>query len=124
MTNYTKNQIVTGTVSGIETYGIFISLEDNYSGLVHISEISDGFVKNISDYVELNEIINVKILEVNQERNHLKLSIKNFDYRINKKNKNKISETSLGFSTLKKKLNNWIEYKKEELNDLVYNSKS
>lgn len=123
MINYTKDEIVTGTVTGIEEYGIFISLEDNYSGLIHISEISDGFVKNINDYVELNEVINVKILEVDKIRNHIKLSIKNFDYRINKKNQNKINETPLGFSTLQKKLNNWIEYKKEELKELTYNSK-
>ena len=36
MINYTKDEIVTGTVTGIEEYGIFISLEDNYSGLIHI----------------------------------------------------------------------------------------
>lgn len=124
MTNYVKNEIVTGTVTGIETYGIFVSLNNNYSGLVHISEISDGFVKNINNYVELNEVIKVKILEVDQKNNQVKLSIKNFDYRINKKNQNKINETSLGFSTLQKKLDNWIEYKKEELKDLAYNYKN
>ena len=121
MSNYIKNEIITGTVTGIEPYGIFVSLEDDYSGLVHISEISDAYVRNINDYVELDEIIRVKILAIDNESHHLKLSIKNFDYRINKKNSTNIKETSLGFSTLHKNMNIWIEKKKKELQELEYN---
>ena len=46
MNQYKKGEIVTGCVTGIEKYGIFVSLDDYYSGLIHISEISDFFVKN------------------------------------------------------------------------------
>lgn len=122
MTNYSKNEIVTGTVTGIETYGIFVSLENGYSGLVHISEISDGYVKNINNYVNINEVIKVKILSVDEKKHHIKLSIKNFDYRINKKDKNKIKETTLGFLTLHESMYNWIEKKKKELKKIAYNN--
>ncbi len=115
MAKYVKNDIVIGTVTGIENYGIFVSLDDSYSGLIHISEISDKYVKNVCDYANLDEKIRVKVLYVDEESNHLKLSIKNFDYRINKKVKNNIEETSLGFLTLKEKLNDWIIKKKDEL---------
>ena len=46
MNQYKKGEIVTGCVTGIEKYGIFVSLDDYYSGLIHISEISSFFVKN------------------------------------------------------------------------------
>ena len=50
MCKYYKNEIVEGCVTGIEKYGIFITLDEYYSGLIHISEISDGFVKDINKY--------------------------------------------------------------------------
>ena len=71
MDKFNIGDIVTGTVTGIENYGIFVSLNENNSGLVHISEISDYFVRNINDYVELNEIINVKIIGIDSLKNHL-----------------------------------------------------
>ncbi len=115
MTDFKCNDIVTGCVTGIEKYGIFVSLNNYYSGLVHISEISSNYVKNVSDYVEIGETIKVKILDVDEDNHHLKLSIKDLDYRINRKSKAKIVETANGFSTLRSSLNHWIISKKEEL---------
>lgn len=110
MAKYEKGKIVKGTVSGIETYGIFVALDEEYSGLIHISEISHGFVKNINDFVNLGDNIYVEILEVDDELYRLKLSIKNINYRKNiKTKKRKIRETSLGFKTLAYNLPIWIE---------------
>ena len=44
MTKYERDKTVIGCVTGIESYGIFVSLDDNYTGLIHISEISSDFV--------------------------------------------------------------------------------
>lgn len=115
MTDFRCNDIVTGCVTGIEKYGIFVSLNNYYSGLIHISEISSNYVKNVNDYVEIGETIKVKILEVDEINHHLKLSIKDLDYRVNRRSKSKIVETVTGFSTLKSSLGNWIVSKKEEL---------
>lgn len=112
---YKVGKIVTGCVTGIEKYGIFVSLDDYYSGLIHISEISDSFVKNINDYVNLGETIKVKVLEVDDNEFHVKLSIKNFNYRISNKKRRKIVETEHGFETLKINLDKWIENKKNEI---------
>lgn len=110
MAKYEKGKIVSGTVTGITNYGIFVSFDDYYSGLLHISEISDGFVKNINDYAKIGDIIDVKILEVDYDNSHLKLSIKDIGYNKNKNIKRKkIIETSTGFSTLSYKLPIWIE---------------
>ncbi len=112
---YAKGNIVTGCVTGIEDYGIFVSLDNYYSGLIHISEISDSFVRNISDYVNIGETINVEILEVNENNFHVKLSIKNIDYRINKKRRTKIKEVGTGFKCLEDNLNKWLDAKAEAI---------
>ncbi len=115
MPKYQVGDIVTVSVTGIEKYGIFVGLDEYYSGLIHISEISDGFVRNINDYVSLGETIRAKILEVKEEELHVKLSIKDIDYQIVRKRKTKIKETELGFSTLEANLDKWITKKLEEI---------
>lgn len=122
---YTVNKIVKGKVQGITKYGIFVKLDDAYNGLIHISEISDGFVKNIEDYVKINDVINVKILEVDEEKKQIKLSIKNIDYKNNDKRNNlKMIETNSGFRTLSIKLNFWIKdyLKNKKINKYYVNS--
>ena len=109
MVKYTKGKIVKGTVTCIEPYGAFMSFDEYYTGLIHISEISKGFVKDIHDFIDVGDHIYVEILEVDEEEAHLKLSIKNINYKINgKPKKNKIIETEQGFNTLEKKLPDWI----------------
>jgi general stress protein 13 len=110
MTKYRKGKIIRGTVTGIESYGVFVSCDEYYSGLIHISEISHGFVKNVSDYVNVGDVINVEVLDIDEELSQLKLSIKNIDYKKNNISKRKkIIETNLGFSTLAYHLPNWID---------------
>lgn len=109
MTQYKVGKIVKGNITGIEKYGIFVNLDNYYSGLIHISEISDKFVSNTNDYGKVGDTVFVKILEIDDKSNHMKLSLKN----IKSKNDNKtyIKETGSGFNILKENLNNWIEEK-------------
>lgn len=103
-------QIVQGVVSGIENYGIFVKVDDKFNGLIHISEISNGYVRNINDYAKVGDTIYVEVLDFNETNKQAKLSIKNISYRIGVKNEKKIIvETELGFTTLEKKLPQWIE---------------
>lgn len=110
MSKIRKGRIIRGTVTGIESYGVFVSCDDYYTGLIHISEISHGFVKNINDFVKIGDLIQVEILDVDEELGHLKLSIKNIDYKKKITLKRKmIKETPLGFRTLEYKLPIWID---------------
>lgn len=112
MAKYEKGNIVKGTVTGITSYGIFVSFDEYYSGLIHISEISNDFVKNINDYAKVGDIINTKILDVDENLSHLKLSIKDIGYsKSNSFHRHIIIETPKGFSTLKAKLPFWIDEK-------------
>jgi len=67
--------IIEGTVVKITHYGAFVELSDGKSGLVHISEIADTYVKDVRDYLKEQERVRVKILGVN-ERGKLDLSVK------------------------------------------------
>ena len=71
---YKAGDIVEGIVTGINDYGFFVSFDDGYSGLVHISEISNGFVKDITNYVCLNDKISVEVISVEDDTKKLKLS--------------------------------------------------
>ena len=94
--------VVKGEVTGIESYGIFVKLNDKYSGLVHISEITEKFVKDINSYAKLGETIYVEIKEISKENNRCILSIKGLNYRINENRK--VKEYVRGFIPLKQHL--------------------
>lgn len=57
-------QKVEGTVTGITNFGAFVALPDNKSGLVHISEVADGFVKDINDLLSVGDNVTVKVLKM------------------------------------------------------------
>ena len=116
MTKYKIGSIVEGSVTGIENYGAFINLDDYYSGLIHISEISHGFVKDINNYVKLGDTIRVRVVDVDDELCHVKLSIKDVDYQITKPKRVKIEEVGSVFGILKDNLDNWINVKIAEIN--------
>ena len=111
MVDYKIGDIVTGKVTGIESYGIFLSFTDNYIGLIHISEISDSFVRNINDYATIDEEISSKIIDIDEKGKKLKLSLIGLDYRSKSNKKKGIKETKSGFNTLKNELNGWISNK-------------
>lgn len=113
MADYKTGSIVKGQVTGIEKYGAFVNIDSNYTGLVHISEVSNDFVKDIHDLLEVGEYIYCQILEVDEENEQLKLSIKNINYKSH--NKSKIKESRLGFLPLKNHLNRWISDKISEI---------
>ena len=71
---YAIGDIIKGEVTGIEEYGVFIRLESEYSGLIHISEITTGYVNDINTFVSVGEKIFVRILEINEGTKQVKLS--------------------------------------------------
>ena len=97
-------------VNGIEPYGIFVECSNNYNGLIHISEISEKYVKSIDDYVSIGDEIYAKVIAISENDKHLDLSIKNFDYLDNNSKLYENLDLSIkGFDGLKAKLPGWIE---------------
>ena len=72
---YKTGDIVEGVVVGVQAYGAFIKLEDA-SGLVHISEISNEFVKNIEDFLTVGNTYSFYVIDFDEDSNHVKLSFK------------------------------------------------
>lgn len=107
---YKIGDIIKGQVTGIENYGIFVNIDPWYNGLIHISEVSSEFVKNIHDYVRIGETIYCQILEINEENLQLKLSIKDINYKVIS-DTDIIKETRKGFLPLKENLDFWLEEK-------------
>lgn len=115
MKNYEEGSIVNGRVSGIEDYGIFVSLDNGTTGLIHISEISDSFVKNVEDYAKINNPITAQVLDYDEKHDKLKLSLKSLRGEKKKANHEEIVETKSGFDGLKNSLDLWIAEKEEEI---------
>ena len=69
-------QILTGTVRNVTDFGAFVDVGVKHDGLVHISEMSNSFVKNPSDIVSVGDIVKVKVIGIDSERQKVKLSMK------------------------------------------------
>ncbi|MBQ2872498.1 MAG: S1 RNA-binding domain-containing protein [Bacilli bacterium] len=111
------NDIIKVTVTGIQKYGAFVLINDKYDGLIHISEISSGYVKNINDYIKIKDKIYAQVVDVDVENNKFKLSIKNIDYRNDGKIISSEDNFSNGFEPLKEHLDLWINEKIKEIMD-------
>ena len=68
--------ILNGTVRNIMDFGMFIDINVHQDGLVHISEVSDKYIKNISDLYSINDIVKVKVISLDVQRKRIGLSIK------------------------------------------------
>ena len=107
---YSKGDIIVGSVTGITSYGIFMSFSDDYVGMVHISEISYDYIRDIHEYISVGDEIEVRVIGVNNKLHRLQLTMKEVsDIKVSKKRK--IKETEHGFDTLKKLLPTWIDKK-------------
>ncbi len=62
-----EGSIVEGKVTGITNFGAFVLLPGGETGLVHISEVADTYVKDINEYLNLNDPVKVKILNVGSD---------------------------------------------------------
>jgi len=73
----TEGMVLTGTVRNVIDFGAFVDIGVKHDGLVHISEMSDRFIKKPSEVVSVGDIVKVKVLEIDKERQKVKLTMKN-----------------------------------------------
>ncbi|MGO5075576.1 Tex family protein [Clostridium sporogenes] len=76
ITQLKPDMILMGTVRNVADFGAFVDIGVHQDGLVHISQLSDSFVKHPLDVVKVGDIVEVRILEVDQKRNRISLSMK------------------------------------------------
>jgi general stress protein 13 len=106
-----KGDIVYGVITNIIGYGAFVSVGD-YNGLIHISEFSDNYVKDINDYVEVGEKVKLKVVDVDQKSQNLKLSYK----MLNKIRgvKGEVPKFAIGFKSLRDMLPQFIKEQQDK----------
>jgi general stress protein 13 len=122
--------ILTGKVTGIQPYGAFVALDENTQGLVHISEITHGYVKDINEHLKVGDEVQVKVLSIDEEAGKIGLSIRATEeapaqpvVKAKKPKKRQAAaivpetEGMQGFNTLKDKLQDWIDQSQRE--DLI-----
>ena len=119
---YKVGQIVEGKVTGLQPYGAFVAIDKNLSGLIHISEISDGFVKNIHSFVEVGQVVRIKIIDLDEKSHQAKLSLKalqkrRFHQRHSslKDDKPSLPLMRMGFHSIEVQLDKWVEEAKREM---------
>ncbi len=72
----TEGMVLTGTVRNVIDFGAFVDIGVKYDGLVHISEMSNKYIKNPSEVVSVGDIVKVKVIKIDKERKKVGLSMK------------------------------------------------
>ncbi|ARI76713.1 S1 domain-containing post-transcriptional regulator GSP13 [Halobacillus mangrovi] len=112
---FQEGQVLEGKVTGIQPYGAFVALDDQVQGLVHISEVTHGFVKDINEHLSEGDEVQVKILNIDEEKNKYSLSIRATQEAPKQRPRKQAAapkqqeDAQAGFNTLKDKLEDWIK---------------
>jgi uncharacterized protein len=71
-----EGMILKGTVRNVTDFGAFIDIGVKHDGLVHISQLSNKFIKNPSEVVSVGDIVDVKVIGIDNEKQKVSLSMK------------------------------------------------
>ena len=71
-----EGMVLNGTVRNVIDFGAFVDIGVKHDGLVHISELSENYVKNPSDVVSIGDIVKVKVIKIDKDRQKVSLSMK------------------------------------------------
>ncbi|MDI7247285.1 MAG: S1 RNA-binding domain-containing protein [Bacillota bacterium] len=112
--------IVEGRVTGITHFGAFVELAGGQTGLVHISEVADTYVRDIKDYLKENDVVKVKILAV--ENGRIGLSIKQADPGYQPGRSRRMNPA--GRQSFEEKLSRFLKDSDERLSDLKKSQES
>ena len=111
-------EIKEGIISGIQPYGAFVQLDTGEKGLIHISEISKGYVKDVTQYLHVGERVRVKILDYDLIYNQCRLSLKAVQSTTRIRHKTtremKVPKMEIGFKTLEENLDEWIRLQNQD----------
>lgn len=113
--------LIIGTINRIVPYGAFLEFDEGYRGLLHISEMSKKFIRDINRFAHVDDEIKVKVLEVDEEHKFLHVSLKQVplnekmlkrDGKLVEIKKNPIKTVDI--SKLQDKLDEWVDATLEE----------
>ena len=114
MIEYKVGDIIEGTVINIRKFGAILIFENNQKGLLHISEVANAYIRNLSRYLVIGKTYQVKVIAV-EEDGFLKVSMSKISqeekdaYRNTSLKRTPVDEEKIDFTALKEKLNEWIK---------------
>ena len=76
MKDLKPGMVLTGTVRNVIDFGVFVDIGVHQDGLVHISQVSNKFIKHPSEVVSVGDVVKVVVLEVDEKKKRISLSIK------------------------------------------------
>lgn len=115
--------VLEGVVSGITKFGAFIELPGGLTGLVHISEVADTYVRDVKDYLKEKERVKVKVINI-EENGKIGLSIKRADPNYNENRRGYRQGRNLAGDSFEDKLARFLKESDERLQDLKRNTDS
>lgn len=124
--DYRIGMILTGKVTGIQSYGAFVMLDDNTQGLIHISELKHGYITDIDQYLKVGQMVKVMIIDIDEYTQKISLSLRCIEKDFNfKYDRNELSHqykkywsnrhVEEGFTPIKNNLNQWINSALEDI---------
>ena len=116
--DYKVGMTVYGEITGIKPYGAFVGFDDGVTGLIHISEISNNFVRDIGKFVEIGDHVMLKVIDIDLEHKQLRLSFKalaeNSRKHIRKVKFEGMPESIKGFKTIEEMLPVWVKGEQDD----------
>ena len=76
MKDLKEGMVLKGTVRNVIDFGAFVDIGVHQDGLVHISQICDKYIKHPSEVLKVGDVVNVKVLSVDPEKNRISLTMK------------------------------------------------
>lgn len=117
---YRIGDIITAKVTGVQAYGVFLSLDKETQGLIHISECKHGYMNNVYEFVKVGDEVTAKIIDVDEFTNKISLSIRALEkldvptVPTRTKRSKKRYIPSIGFASLAHRLPHWIKEAQEK----------
>jgi general stress protein 13 len=119
---YKIGDVVDGVVTGIQPYGAFVLLADETQGLIHVSEVQEGYTKNIHQFLAVGQNVHAQIIDIDDYTKKISLSMRTLSglkrsTRLFRKHYFTNKHVHLGFSTIEQQLGKWTE---NALTDLAH----
>ncbi|SEK76626.1 general stress protein 13 [Carnobacterium iners] len=118
--DYKIGMIVKGKITGIQPYGAFVSLDKETQGLIHISECTHGYVKNLNDVLTVGDTMDIMILDIDEYTKKISLSLRvleeqnHFQYHSKKRKYRQEKTDRDGFDTIRELMPYWIKEAKDD----------
>lgn len=113
MEEYHIGMTVTGTVTGIQSYGVFVQIEEGVQGLIHISEIKPEYIRHLHQLFQVGDQVQAIIIDIDEYTQKMSLSSRAMIHQVPSRhlkkkyftNKNK----KIGFHSIEKNMPQWID---------------